>query len=71
MIPSNLKEPLWKERKSDIKKLAYLIDPKTIAIQDLDTGMMEANLQHDARIDWLELNEKAQKLLFRYDFIMN
>ena len=53
------------ERKSNLRKMAYLVDPKTISINDLDTKMNEANILHDSRIDWLELNEKAKKLLFR------
>ena len=53
------------ERKSNLRKMAYLVDPKTISINDLDTKMNEANIHHDSRIDWLELNEKAKKLLFR------
>ena len=40
-------------------------NPKTISIVDLETKMTEANIQHDSRFDWLELNEKGKKLLFR------
>ncbi|XP_070378558.1 intraflagellar transport protein 172 homolog [Dermacentor albipictus] len=49
----------------DNKKLAYLIDLKTIFVVDLVTGMTLAQVPHDSKIDWLELNETGQKLLFR------
>lgn len=44
------------------KKLAYLIDAKTIAILDLVSGMNCANIDHDAKIDWLELNETGTEI---------
>lgn len=47
------------------KKIAYLIDLQTVHIQDLVTGQQVATISHDARIDWLELNASASKLLFR------
>lgn len=46
-------------------KLAYLIDLKTICVMDLFNQSIIAQISHDAKIDWLELNETAQKLLFR------
>lgn len=49
----------------DNKKLAYLIDMKTIAIVDLLTGYNIGMVTHDTKIDWLELNETGHKLLFR------
>ncbi|XP_023687337.1 intraflagellar transport protein 172 homolog [Paramormyrops kingsleyae] len=49
----------------DNKKLAYLIDIKTIAIVDLVSGYNLGTVSHDAKIDWLELNETGRKLLFR------
>ncbi|XP_030200601.1 intraflagellar transport protein 172 homolog [Gadus morhua] len=49
----------------DNKKLAYLIDLKTIAIVDLSGGYNLGTLNHDSRIDWLELNETGRKLLYR------
>ncbi|CAI9571384.1 unnamed protein product [Staurois parvus] len=49
----------------DNKKLAYLIDMKTIAIVDLLTGYNIGMVTHDTKIDWLELNETGRKLLFR------
>uniref|UniRef100_A0A3P9PZB4 Intraflagellar transport 172 n=1 Tax=Poecilia reticulata TaxID=8081 RepID=A0A3P9PZB4_POERE len=49
----------------DNKKLAYLIDLKTIAIVDLTAGYNLGTISHDSKIDWLELNETGRKLLFR------
>uniref|UniRef100_A0A668A2T2 Intraflagellar transport protein 172 homolog n=1 Tax=Myripristis murdjan TaxID=586833 RepID=A0A668A2T2_9TELE len=49
----------------DNKKLAYLIDIKTIAIVDLVGGRNLGTISHDSKIDWLELNETGRKLLFR------
>ncbi|MEQ2313666.1 hypothetical protein AMECASPLE_004402, partial [Ameca splendens] len=49
----------------DNKKLAYLIDLKTIAIVDLAGGYNLGTISHDSKIDWLELNETGRKLLFR------
>lgn len=47
------------------KKLAYLLDLKTVCIVDLMTGVMVSQINHDSKIDWLEMNETGQKLLFR------
>ncbi|CAN9507987.1 unnamed protein product [Ophioblennius macclurei] len=49
----------------DNKKLAYLIDLKTIAIVDLCGGASLGTISHDSKVDWLELNETGRKLLFR------
>ncbi|KAL1129294.1 hypothetical protein AAG570_013823, partial [Ranatra chinensis] len=49
----------------DNKKLAYLLDKKTICIVDLVLGMPILQVSHDSKIDWLELNETSHKLLFR------
>lgn len=49
----------------DIKRIAYLIDLKTIAVMDLTFGTTITTINHDAKIDWLELNETGRKLLFR------
>lgn len=49
----------------DNKKLAYLLDMKTICVVDLIHAMTIAQITHNSNIDWLELNETAQKLLFR------
>ena len=47
------------------KKLAYLLDLKTIALEDLNFGYSLGQITHDSKIDWLELNETGRKLLFR------
>lgn len=47
------------------KKIAYLLDKMTIRILDLGTGYSEATVNHDAKIDWLELNARADLLLYR------
>ncbi|XP_066261495.1 intraflagellar transport protein 172 homolog [Euwallacea similis] len=49
----------------DNKKLAYLLDLKTILIMDLILGLTLSQINHDSKIDWLELNETGEKLLFR------
>lgn len=47
------------------KKLAYLLDMKTICVIDLIKEAPLIQVNHNAKIDWLELNETGQKLLFR------
>ncbi|XP_059212612.1 intraflagellar transport protein 172 homolog [Centropristis striata] len=49
----------------DNKKLAYLIDIKTICIVDLAGGYNLGTISQNSKIDWLELNETGRKLLFR------
>lgn len=50
---------------SDNKRLAYLLDPRTIRIMDLITGLTVAMISHDVRVDWLELSETGHRLLSR------
>jgi intraflagellar transport protein 172 len=38
---------------------------KTIVLEDLVFGYSLGQVQHDSKIDWLELNETGRKLLFR------
>ncbi len=45
-------------------KLAYLLDLQTISIRDLDTQSFNT-INHNYKIDWLELNERGTLLLFR------
>ncbi|XP_042302841.1 LOW QUALITY PROTEIN: intraflagellar transport protein 172 homolog [Sceloporus undulatus] len=47
------------------KRLAYLVDIKTIAAVDLVASCNIGTVSHDSKIDWLELNETGRKLLFR------
>lgn len=49
----------------DNKKLAYLLDMKTICVVDLVTQSTITQISHDSKIDWIELNETGHKLLFR------
>jgi intraflagellar transport protein 172 len=48
----------------DNKKVAYLLDAQTICIKDLVT-QSSVTIPHDSKIDWLELNGRANLLLFR------
>lgn len=50
------------------KKMAYLLDSRTIAIVDLMStsgGAVIDQVNHDANINWLALNETSRYLLFR------
>ncbi|XP_052741813.1 intraflagellar transport protein 172 homolog [Bicyclus anynana] len=47
------------------KHLAYLLDRQTIAVVDLVTGIQLGQWWHEARVDWLELNESGHLLLLR------
>lgn len=46
------------------KKMAYLLDSQTINVKNLVTQSADA-INHDCRIDWLELNTRGNLLLFR------
>lgn len=48
-----------------IKVIAFLLDPHTICVQDLKSGNSQALINHDARVDFLELNPSGTKLLYR------
>ncbi|CEM08051.1 unnamed protein product [Vitrella brassicaformis CCMP3155] len=48
-----------------LKLIAYLLDLQTIRISDLSNGQTLATVNHDCRIDWLELNPAGDRLLFR------
>jgi len=45
--------------------VAYLLDKKTIIVQDLNRNINMAQMNHDHNIDFLELNTSGSKLLFR------
>ena len=49
----------------DNKRIAYLLDVQTVRVLDLATGVTVATVNHDSKIDWLELNARADLLLFR------
>ena len=42
-------------RGGENKKIAYLIDLQTIKVDDMETGLTLATINHDTRIDWLEV----------------
>ncbi|KUF97591.1 L-amino-acid oxidase [Phytophthora nicotianae] len=46
------------------KKIAYLLDLQTICITDLH-ARGASTVNHDSRVDWLELNSRGNLLLFR------
>lgn len=46
------------------KKIAYLLDLQTISIKDLHLHV-SSTVNHDSRVDWLELNARGSLLLFR------
>lgn len=45
--------------------VAYLNDPKTVVVQDLNRNLNLAQVSHDIPIDFLELNSSGSKLIFR------
>ncbi|XP_020709272.2 intraflagellar transport protein 172 homolog isoform X2 [Athalia rosae] len=47
------------------KRLAYLLDPRTVCIMDLTTSTTICITVHDAKVDWLELSETGHRLLSR------
>ena len=51
-------------RIEDNKKIAFLLDAQTICVKDL-VSQASALVNHDAKIDWLELNARANLLLYR------
>ena len=53
------------EGAAEVKKVAYLLDLQTIRITDLVTGITEATITHEAKVDWMEMNGRGTKLLFR------
>ena len=46
------------------KKIAFLLDAQTVCVKDLLT-QHTATVNHDCKIDWLELNDRANLLLIR------
>ncbi|KAL7308007.1 hypothetical protein TKK_0000095 [Trichogramma kaykai] len=50
----------------DNKRLAYLLDSRTVRLVDLaNAGATIGLVGHDARVDWLELSETGRRLLSR------
>ncbi|VDN00883.1 unnamed protein product [Thelazia callipaeda] len=48
-----------------VKRVAYLLDLNTISVVDMISQRQLAQYSHSVFIDWLELSEMANKLLFR------
>jgi len=48
-----------------VKCMAYLLDLQTVRISDMLNNTNVGTISHDSRVDWLELNPGAEKLLFR------
>ena len=44
---------------------AYLLDVKTIAVLDLMTSLQLCTWSHNEKIDWIELNELGNRLIYR------
>ncbi|XP_030372622.1 intraflagellar transport protein 172 homolog [Scaptodrosophila lebanonensis] len=49
----------------DNKKLAFLLDAKTICVVDLISQVVIGQVNHETKIDWIELSETSHKLLYR------
>ncbi|CAD7963993.1 unnamed protein product [Amoebophrya sp. A25] len=45
--------------------IAYLLDVQTIRLVNLATQQILATVAHDQKVDWLELNPSASRILFR------
>merc|ERR1719409_2087099 len=59
-------DPEQMQGPGEMKVIAYLLDLMTIRVSDLVTSQTLATVQHDTRIDWLELNPNGgNRLLFR------
>ena len=53
------------ENETPTRIIAYLNDLQTIRIQDLTNSIMLGTIEHDSKIDFIELNPTGSKLLFR------
>lgn len=47
------------------KRVAYVLDLHTVRVTDLVTGLPIATINHEARIDFLELNPRGTHLMYR------
>lgn len=45
--------------------IAYLLDTQTVCITDLNNNTTLGQINHDSKVDFLELNPHGNKLLFR------
>jgi len=51
----------------EIKKIAYLVDLQTIYVLDLISGITVATINHDCRIDWLEVLLEKNIIIHIYE----
>jgi len=58
-------DPMTNPDVEGTKRIAYLTDSHTINVLDLVSSVPVAKISNDQKIDWLELNSRANKLLFR------
>ena len=65
LSPSMISARLSYTKNKPTKTIAYLLDIQTIAVQDLITSVNIANISHDSKIDFIELNPSGTKLIFR------
>ncbi|KAI6232370.1 Intraflagellar transport protein osm-1 [Aphelenchoides besseyi] len=65
LISVRLTEKRRRQGKMETRRVAYLLDIHTIAVVNLVNNVHLAQITHNSVIDWLELNETAEKLLFR------
>lgn len=63
-VRSNDGDQMYGEANHDNKKVAFLLDAQTICVKDL-VSQSSITISHDSKIDWLELNGRANLLLFR------
>lgn len=56
--------PSDRDEAEDCKKVAFLLDAQTACVKCL-VSQASTTINHDSKIDWLELNGRANLLLFR------
>lgn len=61
----NYSEKAGVEKTTPTRVIGYLLDPQTICVQDLSSQLILATINHDSKLDFLELNPGGNKLLFR------
>ncbi|CAD5229200.1 unnamed protein product [Bursaphelenchus okinawaensis] len=56
-----------KSRKTRVqyRRVAYMLDIHTINVLNLENSQIVTQINHGSAIDWLELNDSGEKLLFR------
>ncbi|CAD5234656.1 unnamed protein product [Bursaphelenchus xylophilus] len=54
-----------RKTKTQHRRVAYMLDIHTINIMNLDNSQIVSQINHGSTVDWLELNDSGEKLLFR------